>query len=185
MWPPENASYFFLNSLVPDRLTWKGNFGGIHTVRDGYNWLNKLKFVYNRSNNNSWKWVCIFLLLRRWKSSFGQLYINPFIQDQYRVIVVCSRRISILYAIKTLRWLYTTWETLNLLLAFANLLASLTHYFSERIVYMIRLDMASVVALSLWILIGGCGALKIICVLRMKWYLSVLWNSSKWIMLIC
>lgn len=26
-----------LDSLVTDRLTWKGNLGGIHTTRDDYN----------------------------------------------------------------------------------------------------------------------------------------------------
>lgn len=37
---------------------------------------------------------------------------------------------------------------------------------------------------SFWLLAGGCGALGTNCVLLMKWYLPILWNSSQWIMLI-
>lgn len=46
-----------LNSLVPDRLTWKGHLDGIYTASDCYKWLNILEFVQNTTENNFWKWV--------------------------------------------------------------------------------------------------------------------------------
>ena len=44
-----------LNSLVPGRLTWKCNLYSIYTTQDSYNCLNKLEFVQNTIDNNSWK----------------------------------------------------------------------------------------------------------------------------------
>lgn len=47
-----------LNSLVPGRLTWKGNLDDIYTYRNGYSWLNGLDFINNTIDNNLWKWLC-------------------------------------------------------------------------------------------------------------------------------
>lgn len=101
----------------------------------------------------------IFLLIRRINYSFGRLYISPFLGDRCCIIVVCSRQITALNAIKTLRQLYTIWDIVNLILTFGNLLTSWTHYSSKRIIYMIGLDMTSMMTLSFCLLTGGCGAL--------------------------
>lgn len=113
-----------LNSLVLDRLIWKGKLYCIYTTQNGYNWLNRLEFVQNTIDITIGSGYGIFLLPRRWNSSFGRLYISPLLWDRCCVIVVCSRRISVLDAIRMLRRLYTSWEIVNLLLIFGNLLAS-------------------------------------------------------------
>lgn len=65
----------------------------------------------------------------------------------------------VLDAIKMLRQLYTSWDTVNLILAFGNLLTYWTHYSSKGIFYMIGSNMESMITLSFWMLVGGCGAL--------------------------
>lgn len=100
---------FFLNSLVPDLLSWKGILECIYTARDDYNRLNRLEFVQNTIENGSWKSVSILLPLRRWNSSFGKIYIRSFLRDQCCVIMILKKWIFVQDAIRTPRRLYTTW----------------------------------------------------------------------------
>lgn len=163
------------------RLIWKGNLNDTYTAQDGHKWLNILEFVQNTIVNNSWKWVWHISALEK-VTFFLLTILHKFLHMR---LMLCHRGMlqTNICLIKTLRRLYTTLETL--LLAFENLLTSWIHYSSLEIVYIIGLDMASMVTLSFWLLTGGFDALGTNRVLRMKWYRPILWNSSQLIMLIC
>lgn len=103
---------------------------------------------------------------------------KSFLRDECCIIVVWFKRIFVLDPIRMLRRLYTTWNTVNLLLAFENLFTSWTHYSSKGISYTIGLVMTSISTLSFCLLADGCGALGTNSILRMKLYLSILWNNA-------
>lgn len=47
----------YLNSLVDDRITWKGDLDGIYTAKASYSWLNRYAFLATNDDSISWNWL--------------------------------------------------------------------------------------------------------------------------------